>query len=270
MTENAQPGSPAAATDLSGRVAIVTGAAGGIGLATSKLLAEAGAHVIMADVSETVEDKAREIGEGRATGRVVDVSQKAQVDSLVDQTVADHRRLDIMLNNAAVIVSVPILELTEDDLDRQIAVNLKGVFFGCQAAARVMKEQGRGAIVNIASEAIDASIGNVVGYAMTKAAVAKLTHCLAADAGKWGIRVNAIAPGFIESPMTGRHYTAADGTVDEAKRREVIAAFTGNTKLDHIGQPVDIAHAVLFLASDASRYMTGQILRPNGGGSMPW
>jgi 3-oxoacyl-[acyl-carrier protein] reductase len=263
-------GFPAAATDLTGRVAIVTGAGSGIGRATAELLAACGAYVMCADISPSVEEVARAIGPDKATARIVDVSRKADVDALIDAAVAKYGRLDIMVNSAGIITTSPLLEMEEEDFDRLIAVDLKGVMFGCQAAARVMLGQGTGAIVNLASEAVDVPAALVVGYAMCKAAVVKLTHCLAAEVGKAGIRVNAVSPGFIESPMTGRHYTAADGTVDAAKRSTAIGAFTASNKLAHIGQPNDIAHAVLFLVSDAARYMTGQILRPNGGGSMPW
>jgi len=256
---------PASAHDLNGRVAIVTGAAGGIGAATARLLANCGAKVVCADANPAI----TQIDAPGCFGEVVDVSSQKAVQSLVENTVATHGRLDIMVNNAAVISNANIAELEEAELDRIISVNLKGVFFGCQSAAAVMARQGSGAIINLASEAIHVGAPSVVAYAMTKAAVAQLTKCLATEVGPSNVRVNTVAPGFIESPMTARHYTSQDGKVDVDKREAVLAGFTADNVLDHIGQPVDIAHTILFLASDAARYVTGQIMRTNGGGTMP-
>ena len=199
----------------------------------------------------------------------VDVSSRVAVDALVRDAVADLGRLDVMANIAGIIHEGPVVDTEEADLDRVLATNLKGVFFGCQAAARVMLGQGSGSIVNMASAAIDTPAPNIVCYAMAKAAVAQLTKTLAAEVGAAGVRVNAIAPGFVNTAMTSRHYLRPDGSVDATMRDEVIDRMTERVPLGRVGEADDIAYSVLFLASDASSYMTGQVLRPNGGVAMP-
>ena len=252
---------------LDGRVAVVTGAGSGIGRATARVLAGAGATVVCADIDAAAAKATADAIKGRAAQ--VDVSRKAEVDGLVGDAVAEHGRLDVLCNVAGIIHESAVAETTEADLDRVIAVNLKGVFFGCQAAAPVMVAQGSGSIVNMASGAIDTPAPNLVTYAMTKAAVAQLTRTLAVEVARQGVRVNAIAPGFIVTNMTARHYTVDDGSIDRAKEDAVHSIMRKRTPLGILGEPDDIAYAVLYLASDASRYVTGQILRPNGGVSMP-
>jgi 3-oxoacyl-[acyl-carrier protein] reductase len=122
----------------------------------------------------------------------------------------------------------------------------------------------------MSSGAIDAPQAGISGYAMTKAAVAQLTKTLAMEVAKQGVRVNAIAPGFVLTAMTGRHFVGADGTVDEQAKEATLAPMRKRTPLGEVGAPTDIAYAALYLASDAARWTTGQILRPNGGVSMPW
>jgi 3-oxoacyl-[acyl-carrier protein] reductase len=122
----------------------------------------------------------------------------------------------------------------------------------------------------MASAAIDTPSPGLAGYGMAKAAVVQLTRVLATEMGPLGVRANAVAPGFVETAMTSRRYTTSDGAVDEAHRRAVLDAVARSTPLRTVGRPEDIAHAVLYLASDASRFVTGQIVRPNGGVAMPW
>jgi 3-oxoacyl-[acyl-carrier protein] reductase len=263
---------PREAFDLSGRVAVVTGAASGIGQASARMLAGAGATLVCADVDESgarrVADAINTDG-GTADAVACDVSLRNDVDALVQRTVDQHGRLDVMANIAGIIHESLVVDTKEDDLDRVLGVNLKGVFFGCQAAARAMVEQGSGSIINMTSGAIDAPAPNIVCYAMAKAAVAQLTKTLAVEVGPLGVRVNAIAPGFIITGMTGRHWRRSDGTVDEDRMREVTAPMLERSTLGRVGEPDDIAYAVLYLASDAADFMTGQILRPNGGVAMP-
>jgi 3-oxoacyl-[acyl-carrier protein] reductase len=261
------------AFDLTGRAAIVTGAGSGIGRATAHVLAGAGAAVVCADiVSGPVEETAKAIVDagGRASAQVTDVSRKDEVDALVVAAADQFGRLDVMCNIAGIILNAQVVDLSEEDLDRVLAVNLKGVFFGCQAAARVMVGQGSGSIVNMASTAIDTPTPTLAAYGMAKAAVTQLTRVLAVEVARKGVRVNAIAPGYVVTGMTGRHYINPDGSVDEARKEETLAPFRKMTPLGIVGEPEDIAWAVLYLASDASRFVTGQILRPNGGASMPW
>ena len=174
-----------------------------------------------------------------------------------------------MANIAGIIHQSLVVDTDEADFDRVLATNLKGVFFGCQSAARVMIDQGRGSIVNMASAAIDTPAPNLVCYAVAKAGVAQLTKTLAAEVGPFGVRVNAIAPGFIITGMTSRHFVRPDGSIDEEARAAIIDVMTERAPLGREGHPDDIAHAVLFLAADASSYVTGQVLRPNGGIAMP-
>ena len=180
----------------------------------------------------------------------------------VDQAVSHYGRLDVMANVAGIMgAGGPITSIEEAALDRVLAVNLKGVFFGVQAALRVMGEQGSGSIINIASAAIDAAPANLAAYSMAKAGVAILTRAAAQEGGPLGVRVNCVAPGFVVTPMTQR------GTPE--RMAEVEAAMRRRSVLGLVGEPEDIANAVLYLASDASRFVTGQILRPNGGVAMP-
>jgi 3-oxoacyl-[acyl-carrier protein] reductase len=206
---------------------------------------------------------------GLASATGVDVSRSAEVDALVDGAVREHGRLDVMCNIAGIMHNSLVVDTEDADLDRVLAVNLKGVFYGCRAAARVMTKQGSGSIVNMASGAIDTPAPTIVCYAMAKAAVAQMTKTLAVEAGPSGVRVNAIAPGWIVTGMTGRHFMNPDGTIDQEKLAAASEPMRRAAPLGRIGEPDDIAYAVLYLASDASSFVTGQILRPNGGLSIP-
>jgi 3-oxoacyl-[acyl-carrier protein] reductase len=260
-------------SSLYGRVAVVTGAASGIGAASAVRLAGAGAHVACVDIDgDGAAATAMAIGPEAAGGSSsypADVSQRSQVDRAIEAVLATHGRVDVMVNVAGIIRNGPVVDTTEEDLDAVWAVNFKGVFFGCQAAARHMIERGSGSIVNMASAAIDDPSPGLVCYATAKAAVAQLTRTLAAEVGPAGVRVNAIAPGFIDTAMTQRHFTNPDGSVDEPRRQAVHAPMIARSPLHTIGQPDDIAEAVAYLASDAARFVTGQVLRVNGGVAMP-
>lgn len=264
----------AEAFDLSGSVGIVTGAGRGIGRAIATRLAEAGAVVVCADIDETTAaDTAAGIGQagGHASARHVDVTRRADVEALVRDTVAEHGHLDIMVNNAAIIVDGMVLDTTEEDLDRVHAVNFKGVFFGCQAAGRVMVGQRSGSIINMASGAIDIPTPSLVCYATAKAAVAQLSRTLAMELAPYHVRVNAIAPGWVDTPMNERHALRPDGTVDPEKKRAYVE--NRGAKLSPMGipgEPDDIAFAALYLASPAAKFVTGIVMRPNGGATMPW
>ena len=176
-----------------------------------------------------------------------------------------------MVNNAAIIVDGLVLDTSEEDLDRVLAVNFKGVFFGCQAAGRVMVEQGSGSIINLASGAIDMPTPTLVCYATAKAAVAQLSRTLAMELAPHQVRVNAIAPGWIDTPMNERHALRRR----RHPRRGEAGARTSSmrAKLSPMGipgEPDDIAFAALYLASPAAKFVTGIVMRPNGGSTMPW
>jgi 3-oxoacyl-[acyl-carrier protein] reductase len=257
---------------VDGKVAVVTGAGSGIGKASALALAGAGATVVCADIhAESAGTTAEEITAlgGKAEAAVLDVSVRTDVDVLAEQVAGEHGRIDVWCNIAGIMVEGPFLEAPEDDLDRILSVNLKGVFFGCQAAGRVMVGQpDGGSIINASSAAADTPSPNIVSYAICKAGVVQMTKSLAFEIGKRHVRVNAVAPGFVLTGMTGRYFVRPDGTIDEEMQEAVIAPMRKYTPLRSIGEPEDIAAAVLYLASDASRFMTGQVLRPNGGVAM--
>lgn len=258
--------------DLTGRVAVITGAGSGIGAASARMLAGVGATVVCADVNlERAAETADKIlaDGGKATSVGCDASSRADVEDLVLGAVGAHGRLDVMGNIAGIIHESSVVDTDEADLDRVLATNLKGVFFGCQSAARVMIEQGSGSIINMSSGAIDTPAPGIVCYAMAKAAVAQLTKTLAAEVGPSGVRVNAIAPGLVVTGMTSRHFTRPDGSIDEQAKAAFITPMAERATLGRVGEPDDIAYAVLYLACDASSFMTGQMLRPNGGVAMP-
>jgi 3-oxoacyl-[acyl-carrier protein] reductase len=255
-------------TSLAGRTAVVTGAGSGIGQASAATLAAAGATVYCADVdgasAEATAAAICALG-GAAIGLAVDVAVRAEVDALVARATDDTGRLDVACNVAGRMSESKVLDITDEDLDAMFQVNLRGVLYGCQAAGRFMREHGGGSIINMASTAVLAPSPDIAVYAMTKAAVAQLTKTMAVEVGKYGIRVNTVAPGFVPTKMTSRYYTAPDGTTDEAMKQMVLEPMAKFAPLRRVGTPDDIAHAVLYLASDLSTFVTGQLLAPNGG-----
>ena len=257
---------------VDGKVAVVTGAGSGIGRASALALAGAGATVVCADIAgASAGETADLIGStgGRGEAATLDVSDRSDVDALAARVVADHGGIHVWANIAGIMVEGPFLDAPEEDLDRILAVNLKGVFFGCQAAGRVMVGQpGGGSIINASSAAADVPSPNIVSYAICKAGVVQMTKSLAYEVGRKGVRVNAVAPGFVLTGMTGRYFVRPDGTVDEDMQEAVLGPMRKATPLRAIGEPEDIAAAVLYLASDAARFVTGQVMRPNGGVAM--
>jgi len=255
--------------DLAGRSAVVTGAASGIGRATAAALAAAGARVALADGDEAgLGETAAAIGAAAALVVRTDVSKRSEVESLVARASAAFGRLDVMANVAGILHERAVTETEEADLDRVLAVNLKGVFFGCQAAARAMAPQRSGSIVNVSSSAAFEPYPTLSAYSMSKAAVVALTRVLAAELGASGVRVNAVAPGAVETPMGLARARRPDGSFDPAERDKMLALMRSRCPLGITGAPEDVAAAIVFLASDGARYMTGQVLHPNGGRPM--
>ena len=254
--------------DLAGRAAVVTGAASGIGRAAALVLASAGASVAVADVDEAgLRETAAAIGRGALAVRT-DVSKRSEVEALVARATAAFGRLDVMANVAGILHERAVVDTNEADLDRVLAVNLKGVFFGCQAAARAMARQRSGSIVNVSSSAAFEPYPTLSAYSMSKAGVVALTRVLAAELGGAGVRVNAVAPGAVETPMGLARARRPDGSFDPAERDKMLAFMRSRCPLGITGAPEDVAAAILFLASDGARYMTGQVLHPNGGRPM--
>jgi 3-oxoacyl-[acyl-carrier protein] reductase len=259
---------PLSAFDLTGRSAVVTGGASGIGQATAQVLAGAGAAVAVGDLNaEGAQETAKGIvaAGGRAVALGTDVTDRADVDALFDRAVEEFGRVDIVANVAGIAMDGLLRDATEEQFDRVMAINVKGTLFGCQAALRHMKEQRSGSIINVSSTAIDTPAPKYGLYAMTKAAVAQMTMTLALEAGRYNIRVNTIAPGATVTPFTARHAYDADGTLNQERYDEFVELMKAISPLKMVGEAIDQAYLILYLASDAARFCTGQMWRANGG-----
>ncbi len=245
---------------LTDRVAIVTGSGRSIGKAIALALADAGAHVVAAArTSAEIEATASEVkAKGRKALAVpTDVTDSTQMNDLVQKTVREFGRLDIMVNNAGgQWIMAPMLELTEEYFDEIIKLNLKSVFSGCKAAAQVMVEQKSGSIINMSSTAGIMLNPGRIAYSAAKAGVVNLTQNLAMELGPYNIRVNALAPGLIVTERT-KVLASKDPAVFETRRK--------NTALKRLGAPEEVAGAAVYLASDASSYVTGNLLVVSGG-----
>lgn len=245
--------------DLTGNVALVTGAARGLGRSISLALANAGADVALGlrDVSSGG-DLEREIeAMGRRVLRLqMDITRLDQVHRAVDDTVAHFGGLDVLVNNAGLGPENPAELVREEDFDLTVAVNLKGTFFASQAAGRVMIERKRGRIINLSSQAGFVALPGESVYCMTKAAISHLTKCLAVEWGKHNVTVNAVAPTFIDTPGT------SEALADPGFRADVLERIAG---LHRVGEPMDVAGAVVFLASPAASLITGDTILIDGG-----
>jgi 3-oxoacyl-[acyl-carrier protein] reductase len=242
--------------ELSEKVALVTGAAQGIGRAVALLLARKGADIVLSDINlEKAEETAKEI---EAIGRKAlalraNVANMDEVERMIEAILERFGKIDILVNNAGIARDKMILRMTEEDWDAVLDVNLKGTFNCTKAVIRHMSKQRRGKIVNIAS--VVGEMGNVgqANYSASKAGVIGFTKTVAREFAQRGINVNAIAPGYIETPMTE---VLPEKAKEELKRM---------IPMEKLGQPEDIAEAVLFLVSDSSSYITGHVLNVNGG-----
>jgi 3-oxoacyl-[acyl-carrier protein] reductase len=242
---------------FSGKTALVTGASRGIGAAIAKRLAAEGANVTVnylnnADAAEQVVAAIQAAG-GQARTMKADVGDPAACAALVAETLQHFGRLDILVNNAALAEAATLAEVTEEHVDRHIATNVKGTLFLSQAAARVFGDQG-GAIINISSIGTRSANPRFLVYAATKAAIELMTATMARELGERGIRVNAVAPGQIDTEMLRRNIPA-----------EVLTANIARISLGRLGLAEDIARVVAFLASDEARWITGETIHVSGG-----
>jgi len=240
--------------NLNNRVAIITGAARGIGQAIALRLAQAGACVVVTDIdgSEPVAEEIRAM-DRNSLAITADVSSAGEVSRLVETTLDTCGRIDILVNNAGITRDQLLLRMSDEDWDRVINVNLKSVFLCTKAALRPMLKQRWGRVINLAS--IVGIIGNAgqANYAASKAGIIGFTKSIAKEVASRGITVNAIAPGFIDTGMTQQ--------LNESQKQELKQQIPSG----YIGSPEDIAAAAAFLASEEARYITGQVLNINGG-----
>jgi NAD(P)-dependent dehydrogenase (short-subunit alcohol dehydrogenase family) len=246
--------------DLTGKVAVVTGSGQGLGKWIALGLAHAGADIVIGDlVAQSAQQTCEEVkGMGRRSiFRILDIGNIDAAAEMMEETVRELGGLDILVNNAGINVHKRALDFTQDDFDRMLRVNSKGVYFCSQAAARLMIPRKKGKIINIASVTaflVRAGIPNSV-YAMTKAGTVMLTKALAEEWAQYNINVNAIAPGYFATPMVA----------DRLKNPEVYESIIGSTPLRRVGGPEDMMGVAVFLASDASDYITGQTICLDGG-----
>jgi NAD(P)-dependent dehydrogenase (short-subunit alcohol dehydrogenase family) len=241
------------------RVAIVTGAAQGIGRAIALGLAREGAHVVAADIqADKAAQTAAEIEKmgRRSLALGLDVSDLAAIAAMIEETVAAFGTIHILVNNAGIALPTPFLETSEEAWDKIIDVNLKAAFFCSQRAARIMVGQGRGKIVNLASTSSFVAGRQEVPYAISKAGVRMLTAAASAELAPFGVNVNAIAPGLIKTPLTEKHFPSPEAL--EARVR-------AKTPMGRAGRPEDLVGAVIFLCSDEADYVTGHTLVVDGG-----
>ena len=236
--------------DMDGKAGVVTGAAGGIGLSIAEALVKARAEVLLVDRREDVEDAAQRLN---AQAHVADLSEDGSAGEMVERAVAEWGRIDFLVNAAGVQARGRAVELSDEDWEMLHAVNLRAVFRACRAAAPRMKEGG--AILNVASISSTVGVPGIVAYGAMKGGVVQLTKGLAVEVAPYGVRVNAVAPGYVSTAMTEELWR------DEDRRAQV----TARIPLGRFASPEEISPAALFLLSPAAGYITGEVLHVDGG-----
>jgi NAD(P)-dependent dehydrogenase (short-subunit alcohol dehydrogenase family) len=244
---------------LQTNITIVTGAGQGMGEVHARILAAKGASVILTDIDtaagEAVAKDLRNRGH-TATFITQDVSSEADWQKVIDQALERHGKVDTLVNNAGILIRIPLEELSVEDFDRMHAVNVRGTFLGCKAVVPAMRLAGGGSIINISSmSGTVANMPGMTGYCSTKGAVRLLTKAVAVDLAKYSIRVNSVHPGTIATPMTKSYY-------EDPEMRKMIL---GPTLMERPGQPAEVSEVIAFLASKGSSYMTGAEIAVDGG-----
>lgn len=246
---------------LSGKTAVVTGGSMGIGFGIVKRLAEAGANIVIADIAEKEANEKIEQLKKNGTKAVfikTDVSSEADVKSLVVETIKTFGALDIFVNNAGIYPQKPVLEMELELWEKIQAINLRSIFLCCREAAKAMKEKNQGVIINVGSiDSLHPSSVGLAAYDASKHGLFGFTKNFALEVAPMGIRINVIAPGGIETEGTAKMSGAAS--------KEILKQFAAKIPMRRMGQPDDIGTVALFLASDASAYMTGSIVVVDGG-----
>lgn len=241
---------------LEGRTSIITGGAQGIGFAIAEAFAKEGSNIVLGDLNRSaVEDAALRLGiGGKAIGVECNVTDPVGVDGLIRTAVETFGRLDVMVNNAGITRDATMRKMTEDQFDQVINVHLKGTWLGTRAASAVMRENANGgSIINVSSISGKVGMLGQTNYSAAKAGIVGLTKAAAKEVGFVGVRVNAVQPGLIRTPMT------------DALREDVMAAKLAEIPMGRAGEPSEVAQVALFLASDMSSYMTGTVLEIAGG-----
>lgn len=243
--------------DLSGKIALVTGGGRGIGAATAKMLAKAGAHVVITYRSNADAAKATvaaiESEGGKAEAVAFDVGDPEAVDEAIGAIIKRLGGLDILVNNAGIALDQLLLRIKPDEIDKTFATNVAGAIYCAKSAIRPMMKARKGRIINLSSVVGESGNAGQAVYSASKAALIGLTKTLAREYASRGVTVNAVAPGYIETEMTS-------DLPEKAK-----AAIVEQTPLGRVGSPEEVAAAILFLASEEASYITGQVLRVNGG-----
>jgi NAD(P)-dependent dehydrogenase (short-subunit alcohol dehydrogenase family) len=244
---------------LGGKVCLITGGAQGIGEACVRLFVEDGARVVFVDIhkakGEALQAQLQQQGHD-VLFMACDIGSKAEVESLLSKVIERLGQIDVLISNAGIFKAAPFLDVTEADFDEVLRVNLKGAFLIGQAVARVMKTQGGGAIVHMSSVNGVLAIPEIASYNVSKGGLNQLTRAMALALADDGIRVNAVAPGTIATELANK----AVLTSEEARQK-----ILGRTPMKRLGNPVEVAHVVAFLASDAASYITGEVITVDGG-----